>query len=111
MEYHSLLDYRPLDRLERMSDEDRVALLHEVLRGGPSENAWRAVFELFALWRHNDAKRRALESADLVRQGREGIPGFPQIPAAADRPPPVANARQSASAPVGARRGARTLTM
>ena len=64
MRFNRLLEYRPLDRLEGMTDGDRADLLREVLRGGPSESAWRAMYELFALWPDNEAKIASLEAAD-----------------------------------------------
>jgi len=64
MRFNHLLAYRPLDRLEGLSDPERAELLREVLLGGPSENAWRSVCELFAMWPDSQARSSALESAD-----------------------------------------------
>lgn len=64
MLFNRLLAYRPLDRLERMTDTDRADLLREVLREGPSENTWRSVVELFAMWPDGEAKLDALAWAD-----------------------------------------------
>lgn len=64
MLFNRLLEYRPRDRLERMTDTDRTDLMGEVLHKGPSENTWRALYELFALWPDNEAKFRSLEVAE-----------------------------------------------
>lgn len=64
MIYHRLLDFRPREQLEALTDDGRAALLADVLRAGPSETAWQAIYELFALWPDSPAKLRLLEEAD-----------------------------------------------
>ena len=64
MIYNRLLDFRPREQLEGLTDDGRVALLVDVLSAGPSEAAWEAICELFALWPDSQAKLRSLEQAD-----------------------------------------------
>lgn len=64
MQFNRLLAYRPLDRLQGMSDVERAGLLRELLQGEPGENTWRSVYELFALWPEGEAKSSALDLAD-----------------------------------------------
>lgn len=64
MQFNRLLAYRPLDRLQGMSDAERADLLRELLRAEPGESTWRSVYELFALWPEGEAKSSALDGAD-----------------------------------------------
>ncbi len=68
--FNRLLDYRSHGQLLVMGDEDRGALLREVLDGSPSRETWQAVCELFASWPENEARRQHLELAE------EGLAGW-----------------------------------
>jgi hypothetical protein len=59
--FHFLLAFGDEKSLLHMDDPGRMALSERVARSGPSENAWRALLELFASWPENDAKIKAYE--------------------------------------------------
>lgn len=63
MPFNRLLEYFPLDRLERMTDSDRADLLDRILRKPPSDNTWRDILELFVVWPEGEARLRGLEQA------------------------------------------------
>lgn len=69
MRFNRLLDYRSLERLERMTDTERTELLTEVLRREPAEPTWRALYELFATWPDNEGKVEALQTAERALDG------------------------------------------
>jgi hypothetical protein len=67
MRYNHLLDYGSQEQLERLSDNERVALATAIARGERSRDAWQAVYELFALWPNGEAQQAALnETARLL---------------------------------------------
>lgn len=64
MYFMRLLERRSLDFLTRMDDEERTALLTELLAEDPSEAAWQSICELFAQWPDDAARAEQLERAD-----------------------------------------------
>ncbi len=61
--FNRLLDYRPIDQLLRMNDDDRAILLTEILQQPPSETSWLALWELLASWPDGESKTQHLEVA------------------------------------------------
>ncbi len=59
-----LLKYRKRDVLNSMTNQERFALLQELLQQPPEKSVWRAIWELFATWPDEREKEEALDYAD-----------------------------------------------
>lgn len=64
MNFSRLLDYRPLEFLSHMSDQDRVDLFEQLFKQKPGEGVWEGILELFALWPENKLKVKYLDLAE-----------------------------------------------
>jgi hypothetical protein len=66
IQFNRLLDYRPVEQLSRMQDDERAALLTELLGTEPSEASWQALIELFACWPDGVARDDSIGRADAA---------------------------------------------
>jgi hypothetical protein len=62
--FNYLLKYRKIDVLNSMANQERFALLQELLQQPPEESVWGAICELFATWPDEREKEEALDYAD-----------------------------------------------
>jgi hypothetical protein len=62
--FDDLLKYRKRDVLNSMGNQERFALLQELLQQPPEESVWGAICELFATWPDEREKEEALDYAD-----------------------------------------------
>jgi len=64
IDFDDLLKYRKRDVLNSMGNQERFALLQELLQQPPEESVWGAICELFATWPDEREKEEALDYAD-----------------------------------------------
>ncbi|WP_293308694.1 hypothetical protein [Pedobacter sp. UBA5917] len=57
--YHYLLDYIEADKIENLSDTERLALIASIVKNGPFNETWNALIELFYAWKW-DHKHEAI---------------------------------------------------
>lgn len=62
--YHYLLHYMAADKIDHLSDEDRLILIKAIVTSGPSDEAWNALIELFFAWPTSQAKLGAMKLAN-----------------------------------------------
>jgi hypothetical protein len=62
--YHYLLHYIAADKIDHLSDEDRLTLINTIVSSGPSDGTWNALIELFFAWPASQAKLDAMKFAN-----------------------------------------------
>jgi Ran GTPase-activating protein (RanGAP) involved in mRNA processing and transport len=64
MSYGYLLDYREINFIDSMGNQERFELLEELLQQPPEAMVWHAICDLFAIWPEEREKEEALDYAD-----------------------------------------------